>query len=60
MKEPTRFAVRIELGNDAMRTPEDVAGALRRLADKIERKGYYEHAIRDVNGNMVGESESEE
>lgn len=48
--------IRIELGNDAMCTPGDVAGALRKLADRIESREAYDHIVRDENGNKVGES----
>lgn len=58
--EPTRFTVRIELGNEAMRTPADVAGALRKLASKLEQSDVYDHTIRDENGNTIGESEAED
>jgi hypothetical protein len=52
------FRLRIELGNDAMRTGEDVARALREVADQVE--GFdpfvpYGARIRDANGNTVGE-----
>lgn len=46
-----QFSLTIILGNDAMRTPEDVADALRRTADRV----YTERgAIFDANGNRVG------
>jgi hypothetical protein len=49
------FIASITLGNDAMQTAEDVAGALRTIADQLEGgvpPG--QHPIRDVNGNTVG------
>lgn len=48
------FKLTIELGNEAMQTPEDVASALQDIA---ERLGYGDNAasiVRDVNGNTVG------
>jgi hypothetical protein len=48
-----QFTVKIYLGNDAMQTPEDVADALRRVAEQLEN-GTTEGSIRDINGNTVG------
>ena len=48
------FRLGIELGNDAMQTPEDVADALRDIADRIERGDLTGGGIRDENGNTVG------
>lgn len=49
------FELRIEMGNDAMKYPRDVAFALRRLADKIADEHDYDSGpIRDNNGNTVG------
>ena len=55
-----RFTIDIELGNDAMRSRNHVANALRKIADKlidaeihalhIEQSG----KIMDLNGNSVG------
>lgn len=48
-----KFKLEIELGNAAMQTRRQVAGALRRLAEEIDRnkdKG----SILDLNGNTVG------
>lgn len=53
MKAPTNFWLSIECGNDAMRTYEDIAEALRKVADRIEN-GTREGRIRDTNGNSVG------
>ena len=59
------FRLKIELGNAAMLTGQDVAGALREVADKVEAIGDDELGntdpydrkgkIRDINGNTVGE-----
>lgn len=43
----------IHLGNDAMRTPDDLAEALRRAASRIQA-GYGNGKIRDINGNYAG------
>jgi hypothetical protein len=53
------FTLRIDLGNDAMRTNGDVADALRDLAVKFDRYGTDECVpegsnVRDANGNPVG------
>jgi hypothetical protein len=52
-----RFTLAIELGNEAMQTPQDVAGALRRVADTVggstARLVDSQH-VRDRNGNTVG------
>jgi hypothetical protein len=48
------FTLRIEQGNAAMQTAEDIAGALRRVAAKLE-DGYNEGLVRDDNGNTVGD-----
>lgn len=33
-----KIELSIELGNDAMQTPQDVAGALGRVSDKLHRR----------------------
>jgi hypothetical protein len=53
------FTLKINLGNDAMQTPEDVAEALRNAAVKVAMQGGNFDAgdgagIRDENGNTVG------
>jgi len=56
-----KFELELTLGNEAMVSGEDIAWALRNLADKLERtygcadmetedKG----RVRDLNGNTVG------
>lgn len=47
------FTVEITLGNDAMLTAEDVAAALRTIANKLET-GNHKGRVMDVNGNTVG------
>ena len=48
------FKLKIELGNDAMQTPEDVAEALEGVASRLKNTGRREGAIFDTNGNKVG------
>lgn len=50
------FELKIELGNDAMQSPEDIAWALRGAAYAIEYGGSA-GVIHDDNGNSVGEWE---
>jgi hypothetical protein len=52
------FLLRIDMGNDAMQTGDDVAIALRVLAGMVESPGvipfsHYRN-IYDINGNIVG------
>jgi hypothetical protein len=47
------FDVQVSLGNAAMDSHEDVARALREVADKVE-SGDYSGRVRDDNGNSVG------
>jgi hypothetical protein len=47
------FELHIQLGNEAMRTPQDVAAKLRSVADNVE-SGREDGAILDLNGNTVG------
>ena len=55
-----RFEATIEMGNDAMLTGEDLAGALRRIAKRLadeyqgEATGPCRGAIMDLNGNRAG------
>lgn len=54
------FRLSIELGNDDMQTPQDLAQALREMAAKIESKDLREEGsgkILDDNGNTVGDWE---
>jgi len=51
----TEFSLKIELGNEAMLTAEDVARALRGVARRIDSDGLHGHrAVMDDNGNRVG------
>jgi hypothetical protein len=47
------FQLKIQLGNAEMDTPEHVAAALRRVAEKLDA-GFTYGPIADVNGNTVG------
>lgn len=54
------FTIKIELGNEAMQDPSDVAEALERVADDLRDFGFahilvVDRKIRDLNGNTVGE-----
>ena len=57
-----KFTLEIELGNDAMRTTDDIATALREIATNIDKEPPQNpikrfagsHPILDVNGNSVG------
>jgi hypothetical protein len=53
------FKLEIRLGNAAMQTAEDVAEALRRLADKVEAADIESDRgrVMDLNGNRVGDWE---
>jgi hypothetical protein len=55
----SQFILKINLGNDAMITGYDIAGALRNIAEKINdnedmREFSGEKRIVDINGNKVG------
>ena len=51
----SKFTLSITLGNDAMRTPADIATALHRVARILETSdGETRGTIRDANGNTVG------
>lgn len=53
------FHLEIELGNDAMRRPVDLADALHGIGQKV-LKGAREGSVRDANGNRVGTFHFEE
>lgn len=48
------FTLRIDMGNDAMQTPYDVADALRGVILTLDNGGTY-GAVKDANGNTVGQ-----
>ena len=48
------FRATIQLGNDAMQDPGDVADALERVAAKLRDTGTEGGSIRDENGSIVG------
>ena len=55
----SQFILKINLGNEAMLTGYDIAGALRDIADKVNdnenmREFSGEKRILDINGNSVG------
>lgn len=50
-----RFILRVELGNDAMRTREQLSRAIRDVATRITIAEHTEGRIRDENGNTVGD-----
>lgn len=57
-----KFSITVNMGNDSMRTSEDLARTLRHLADRIEQGDHMNDArggimtlpIRDYNGNRCG------
>ncbi len=53
-----RFVLTIELGNEAMSSQDEIALALRAVADRLLHKGAPDVGdrapIRDANGNTVG------
>ena len=53
VSEIETFSLNIELGNETMQTPDDVAEALLRVIARLQ-DGHKEGAIRDLNGNTVG------
>lgn len=48
------FKLAIDIGNDAMEDHDDVAAALRRVAEMLDGR-YDAGTISDHNGNRVGE-----
>ena len=51
------FVLRIELGNDAMQTLDDIARALERTAEHLHVTYATQGRIYDENGNGVGSYE---
>lgn len=53
--DPVSFTLIVDLGNDAMQTPEDVATLLAETAKYMLKHGSWPHEnVKDVNGNTVG------
>lgn len=48
-----KFILEINLGNDAMRTLNDIANVLSSVRNQLV-EGFKSGSIRDDNGNMVG------
>jgi hypothetical protein len=48
------FVLRIKLGSEAMQSAKDVAGALKRLAYRLEQPEPTSGVVMDANGNRVG------
>ena len=53
MKADKVVTVLMGMGNEAMQTAEEVAAALRKVADRIEN-GARSGLVMDENGNSVG------
>jgi len=50
----SKFVLEIDLGNDAMKTPADIAQALFKAAEEL-LAGKGSRPIYDLNGNRVGQ-----
>jgi hypothetical protein len=52
------YKVTVRLGNEAMQNADDVAEALRAVANRLRREGLNRHAaaVWDANGNRVGQA----
>ena len=48
------FELRVNLGNEAMQTREDVSEAVREVARQLRRSEVGGGVVLDVNGNTVG------
>jgi len=59
-----QFILTIDLGNDAMKRPYDVAESLQRIVDRLQYHGFpdptFKPNICDINGNVVGHYEVRE
>lgn len=54
-RERMKFILEIELGNDAMQTPEDIAYAIDAINTwPLRFTPGQEEPVRDINGNTVG------
>lgn len=55
---PRTFTIKIDLGNDAMQHPDDVAAVLREISEQLSGEPFFHtgfsRKIRDANGNTVG------
>ena len=51
------FTAKFKTGNAAFKDDPrpEIARILRDMADKIERRGFYEGSARDADGNIIGE-----
>jgi hypothetical protein len=58
---PQKFILEIDLGNEAMKTDDQVAEHLEHVAARLKQYGFGtgEHPIRDINGNVVEQYEIE-
>jgi len=54
------FTLTIELGNEACQSAQDVASLLETVAQRLRATETMHGRIRDLNGNTVGEFETEE
>ncbi len=56
----TVFKLEVTLGNDAMRTPADIAEVLSRLSEKLKTPSgsSLDQYLFDLNGNYVGETKT--
>lgn len=50
-----KFILEIDIGNDAMRTRQDIATKLREVAKDIQNFEFDSMRISDLNGNKVGQ-----
>lgn len=59
MTNPKTFTVKIDLNDGGMKTPHDVAGALRILAAQLDHYGWGDESwqIIDENGDRAGRAE---
>jgi hypothetical protein len=49
------FLVSVQMGNDAMQSPDDLASALELIATQVRNRMEYPLPIMDINGNPCGE-----
>lgn len=53
----SKFILEIDLGNEVMQYPVDVAHALREVSRKMLNNGDFLGKVKDINGNVVGKYE---